>query len=145
MFKGFCCFPVSRHFPYSRDFGVSLFSDTLTFQKCWKQEKQPNPLRKSLLSRDFVISPVYRHFLDSKVSRNRKTTKLLEKIHKIQGIFLFLDTFDYKKKCRKHEKQQYRLKKKACSRYYGVSPVSRHLFITKNVKKHEKLQSPLNK
>ena len=36
-------------------------------------------------------------------------------------------------------------KKKACSRYYGVSPVSRHLFITKNVKKHEKLQSPLNK
>ena len=27
----------------------------------------------------------------------------------------------------------------------GVSPVSRHLFITKNVKKHEKLQSPLNK
>ena len=37
------------------------------------------------------------------------------------------------------------LEKKACSRYYGVSPVSRHLFITKNVKKHEKLQSPLNK
>ena len=33
----------------------------------------------------------------------------------------------------------------ACSRYFGVSPVSRHLFITKNVKKHEKLQSPLNK
>ena len=31
------------------------------------------------MSRDFVISPVYRHFLDSKVSRNRKTTKSLEK------------------------------------------------------------------
>ena len=33
----------------------------------------------------------------------------------------------------------------ACSRYFGVSPVSSYLFITKNVRKHEKLQSPLNK
>ena len=28
VFKGFCPFPVSRHFPYSRDFVVSLFPDT---------------------------------------------------------------------------------------------------------------------
>ena len=77
VFKGFCRFPVSRHFPYSRDFVVSLFLDTFhiqgifafpcfqtlkLFKSVRKQEKQPNLLRKSLLSRDFVISPVSRHF-----------------------------------------------------------------------------------
>ena len=30
------------------------------------------------MSRDFVISTVYRHFLDSKVSGNREKTKSLE-------------------------------------------------------------------
>ena len=78
------------------------------------------------------------------MSSNRKTTKPLEKIIIFKGFSCFW-TLLITKKCRKHKKQQYRLKKKACSRYYGVSPVSRHLFITKNVKKHEKLQSPLNK
>ena len=121
--KNFAVFPVSRHFSYSREFVVSLFPDTLTFQKCletgkttksfqkiimfkgfchfsclktlpgfksvWKQEKRPNPLRKSLFSRDFVISPVYRHFLDSKVSRNRKTTKPFEKIIIFKGFSCF--------------------------------------------------------
>ena len=46
-------------------------------------------------SKDFVISPVSRHFLYSKVSRNSKTTKSLE-IMTFQEILLFLlfqDTF----------------------------------------------------
>ena len=64
--KDLVVFPVSRHFSgrsvppcagrfsLTKDFVIFLFPDT--FQ---------------------VISPVYRHFLDSKVSRNRKTTKFL--------------------------------------------------------------------
>ena len=32
VFKGFCCFPVSGHFPYSRDFAVFLFPDTFRIQ-----------------------------------------------------------------------------------------------------------------
>ena len=79
VFKGFCRFPVFGHFPYSRDFVVSLFPDTLTFQKCLETEKRPIPLKKSLFSRDFVISPVYRPFLDSKESRNRKRPNPLKK------------------------------------------------------------------
>ena len=31
--RDFVFFPVSRHFPYSRDFVVSLFLDTFPFQK----------------------------------------------------------------------------------------------------------------
>ena len=31
--KDFAIFPVSRHFPYSKDFAVSLFSDTFRIQK----------------------------------------------------------------------------------------------------------------
>ena len=87
--KGFCRFPVSRHFPYSRDFVVSLFPNTLNFQKCLETGKRLNPLRKSLFSRDIVISPVYRQFLDSKVSRNRIATKPLEKIIIFKGFSCF--------------------------------------------------------
>ena len=39
-------------------------------------KNKKNPFEKITSSRDFVVSPVYRHF--SKVSRNRKTTKSLE-------------------------------------------------------------------
>ena len=99
-FKGFSCFPVSGHFPYSRDFVVSLFQDTLTFQKCLETWKTTKSFEKIIIVKDFVVIPVYRHFLDSKVSRNRKTTKPLEKDHFFQGIFLFLHTFDHKKMSR---------------------------------------------
>ena len=85
VFKEFFRFPVSGHFPYSRDLGVSLFLDILTFQKCLETGKTT----KSLLSRNFVIFPVYSHFLNSKVSRNRKTTKALEKIIIFKGFSYF--------------------------------------------------------
>ena len=90
-------FPVSNHFNFSKVSGnrknnqipwkndycqgilsFLLFIDTFWIQKCLETEKRPNPLKKSLFSRDFVISPVSRHFLNSKVSRNWKTTKSLE-------------------------------------------------------------------
>ena len=93
-------FPVSGHFPFSRDFFVSRFTYTLNFQKCLETEKRPNPLRQSLFSRDFVISPLYRHFLDSKVSGNRKNDQILWENYYFQEILSFplsLDTFDYKK------------------------------------------------
>ena len=75
--KGFCRFPVSRHFPYSvtliwapcewrfgshRDFVVFLFLDTFWIQKCPETGKRQNPLKKIIISRDFVVFPVSRHF-----------------------------------------------------------------------------------
>ena len=53
VFKGFCCFPVSRHFPYSRDFGVSLFPDTLTFQKCLETGKTTKSIEKIIIVKGF--------------------------------------------------------------------------------------------
>ena len=72
-----------------------LFIDTFWIQKCLETEKQPNPLKKTLFSRDLVVLPVSRHFFVRKVSRNSQTTKSLE-IMTFQGILLFLlflDTF----------------------------------------------------
>ena len=45
--KEFCCFPVYRHFPYS---------------KVSKNRETTKSLEKVIISRDFVISPVSRHF-----------------------------------------------------------------------------------
>ena len=93
MFKGFCCFPCFETLFVFKGFycfpcfwtlfvfkGFCCFAWYWTlqlFKSVWKQEKRPNPLKKWLLSRDFVISPVYRHFLDSKVSRKRENSKIL--------------------------------------------------------------------
>ena len=46
-----------------------------------RNRKPTKSLEKSLFSRDFVISPVSRHFLDSKVSRNRKKHQIPWKNH----------------------------------------------------------------
>ena len=62
---------------FAMDLVFFCFETLLNPESVYKREKWPNLWRKS--SRGFVISPVYRHFLDSKVSRNRKTTKSLEK------------------------------------------------------------------
>ena len=53
VFKGFCFFPVSRRFPYSRDFGVSLFPDTLTFQKCLETGKTTKSIEKIIIVKGF--------------------------------------------------------------------------------------------
>ena len=50
VFKGFCPFPVSRHFPYSRDFVVSLFQDTLNFLET---EKTIKSFEKIIISKRF--------------------------------------------------------------------------------------------
>ena len=81
--KGFCNFPVSRHFPYPKDFAVFPVSRHFTYPK------------------DFAVFPVSRHFLFSKVLETGKTTKSSEKNHFFQGIwsfFLFPNTFE-KGKC----------------------------------------------
>ena len=44
----------------------------------WKQGKWQNPLKIMIFQRDFVVSPVSRHFPYSKMSRNKKMTKSLE-------------------------------------------------------------------
>ena len=65
-----------------------------------------------IIVKGFCHFPVYRHFLDSKVSRNRKTTKSLEKKHYFQGnwlFYLFLDTALYGK-CLETVKRQNPLK-----------------------------------
>ena len=60
--KGLCRFPVSRHFPYSV---------TLIWAPCeWR----------FWITKGFCRFPVSRYFFNSKVSRNRKRTKSLEKI-----------------------------------------------------------------
>ena len=96
IFKGFWRFPVSRHFNFSKVSGnrknnqihwenhycqgilsFLLFIDTFWIQKCQETEKQPNPLKKSLFSRDF---PVSGHFwLQKKMSKTWETTISLEK------------------------------------------------------------------
>ena len=50
VFKGFCRFPVSRHFLYSRDFVVSLFQDTLNFLET---EKTIKSFEKIIISKRF--------------------------------------------------------------------------------------------
>ena len=57
--------------------------------KTKESEKLPNPFKKSLFARDFVISPVSRHFPFSKGSRNSKTTESLEKIIIFNGFGRF--------------------------------------------------------
>ena len=110
VFKGFCRFPVSRHFKFSGNWknnqilwenhnfqeilSFLLFRDTFWIQKCLETDKRPNPLKK------IIIFPVSRHFW-------------------------------LQKNAEKHEKQQYPLKKRACSRYFVVSPVSRHFLLQK--------------
>ena len=68
--KGFCRFPVSRHFPYS-----------VTHFRCPHQTL-------FWTTRDFVVSPVSRHFACFKVSRNRKTTKSIEKVTILRDFVL---------------------------------------------------------
>ena len=63
IFKGLGYFSVSGHFWIQK-----LSINRRNEQILWA---------KSLFSRDFVISPVYRHFLDSKVSRKRENSKIL--------------------------------------------------------------------
>ena len=74
MFKGFCRFPVSGHFPYSRD---------------WK----------IIIVKGFCHFSCFRHFLDSKGSRN-KNDQTPWKNHYFLGFFLFLDNFFTKKMSR---------------------------------------------
>ena len=58
VFKGFCRFPVSRHFPYSRDFVVSLFLDTFRIQGIL-----PFSCFQTLsVFKEFCRFPVSRHF-----------------------------------------------------------------------------------
>ena len=99
MFKGFCFFPVSRRFPYSRDFGVSLFPDTLTFQKCLETGKTTKSIEKIIIVEGFCHFSCFRHFLDSKGSRN-KNDQTPWKNHYFLGFFLFLDNFFTKKMSR---------------------------------------------
>ena len=88
-------FPVSIHFNFSKVSGnrkndqipwkndycqgilsFLLFIDTFWIQKCLETEKQPNPLKKTLFSRDLVVLPVSRHFWIQKVSKNRRNDKI---------------------------------------------------------------------
>ena len=95
VFKGFCPFPVSRHFPYSRDFVVSLFPDT--FRNQWPPCHSVPPVCHIFLAnkkfccfspvlRQFCcFSPVLRHFpysMDFVVS-------LFPDTFRIQWILLF--------------------------------------------------------
>ena len=103
---------------YSRDFVVFLFLDTFWIQKCLETEKRPNSLKKIIVFKGFYRFPVSRHFLDSKVARNRKRTKFLEQNNNIQGIlsfFLFLVAF-WIKKCQETGKLPNPLKKSSFSR-----------------------------
>ena len=51
--RDFAVFPVSRHFTYSRDFGVSLFPDTLIFQKCLETGKTTKSIEKIIIVKGF--------------------------------------------------------------------------------------------
>ena len=53
VFKEFFRFPVSGHFPYSRDLGVSLFLDILTFQKCLETGKTTKSFEKIIIVKEF--------------------------------------------------------------------------------------------
>ena len=106
--KGFCHFPVSRHFPgrsvppcpgrfcFNKGFCHFPVSRHVPFSKVSRNRKTTKSLeKKTLISRDLVVLPVSRHFFVWKVSRNSQTTKSLE-IMTFQGILLFLlflDTF----------------------------------------------------
>ena len=51
----------SHYFRIQWIWSFLMFLDTFRIQKCLETEKQPNPLKKSLFSRDYVVSPVLRH------------------------------------------------------------------------------------
>ena len=51
--RDFAASPVSGHFPYSRDFVVSLFLDTLTFQKCLETGKTTKSFEKIIIVKEF--------------------------------------------------------------------------------------------
>ena len=59
--------------------GIFLFSPVsghfLRIKKCLENRKKPNPLKKSFF-KEICLSPVTRHFLYSKVSRNRRNDPL---------------------------------------------------------------------
>ena len=109
IFKGFCRFPVSGHFPYSRDFIVSLFLDTFHIQGILSF-----PCFQTLsVFKGFCRFPFSRHFKFSKVSGNRKNNQILWENHYCQGILsflLFIDTF-WIQKCLETEKRPNPLKK----------------------------------
>ena len=66
LFNGFCCFScfwtlsvfkgfvvVSRHFPYSKDFVVSLFPNTINLQKCLETGKTTKSFEKIIIVKGF--------------------------------------------------------------------------------------------
>ena len=119
VFKGFCHFPVSRHFPFSKVFG--------------NRKNDQIPWKKSLFSRDLVVFPVSKHLNFSKVSGNRKNDQIPWKNDYCQGILsflLFIDTF-WNQKCPEREKRPNPLKKSLFSRDFVISPVSGHFLDSK--------------
>ena len=106
-----------------------LFIDTFCIQKCLETEKRPNPLKKSIFSRDF---PVSRHIWLPKMSRNMRNYKIHWKSYFLKGCCNF-SSFQTLLITKNIKKQQYSLKKMACSRDFVVSPVSRHFIVFKSV------------